>query len=348
LDLDSTIVDIIAELTKLPPALKVWRTPVSDILYDSRLFQSNSVVSLKWKPIIKALFDSDKTSFGELLSMFGIFTYRALPLRLSRSYRYCAIYQHLRQPGERDAGSVSQFTPAVARLVRRGEESFLDSITQRTGEIGRHAAQRSLAHRAERGVPVHPGATLPPLAAQPDQFLAGHLDRTGKYFYVMHRHVHSPTLAVSDFRTNHRGRASRRVRGSPSHSLCEQMPGCTPHAANPRVPNVRPRFRFKDASKALTRVFRHQWMFVTDTVDAVFRPDEWSPEAMFDQLAEIVGSLPIPDARVSAPSPAFLRVELTMSMCGCRSAREQRMGMSRFRPSASHRSRRHSRCGGPF
>lgn len=41
-------------------------------------------------------------------------------------------------------------------------------------------------------------------------------------------------------------------------------------------------------------------MFVTDTVDAVFRPDDWHPEAMFDQLAEIVGSLPIPDARVSA------------------------------------------------
>lgn len=36
-------------------------------------------------------------------------------------------------------------------------------------------------------------------------------------------------------------------------------------------------------------------MFVTDTVDAVYRPDDWSPEAMFDQLADIVGSLPIPD-----------------------------------------------------
>lgn len=67
------MVDIIAELTKLPPALKIWRTPVSDILYDSRLFQSNSAVAIKWKPIIKALFDSDKMSFGELLGMFGVF-----------------------------------------------------------------------------------------------------------------------------------------------------------------------------------------------------------------------------------------------------------------------------------
>ncbi|PFH49049.1 hypothetical protein AMATHDRAFT_5245 [Amanita thiersii Skay4041] len=37
----------------------------------------------------------------------------------------------------------------------------------------------------------------------------------------------------------------------------------------------------------------HQWVFVTDTVDAVYRPDNWFPDAMMDQLAEIVGSLPV-------------------------------------------------------
>ncbi|KAE9401014.1 hypothetical protein BT96DRAFT_956680 [Gymnopus androsaceus JB14] len=36
----------------------------------------------------------------------------------------------------------------------------------------------------------------------------------------------------------------------------------------------------------------HQWMFVTDTVDAIYRPNDWFPEAMMDQLAEIAGSLP--------------------------------------------------------
>ena len=38
---------------------------------------------------------------------------------------------------------------------------------------------------------------------------------------------------------------------------------------------------------------RHQWIFITDTVDAVYRPDNWFPEAMMDRLAEIAGSLPI-------------------------------------------------------
>jgi len=39
----------------------------------------------------------------------------------------------------------------------------------------------------------------------------------------------------------------------------------------------------------------HQWIFITDTVDAVYRPDNWYPEAMMEQLAEIVGNLPVVD-----------------------------------------------------
>ncbi|CAE6407081.1 unnamed protein product [Rhizoctonia solani] len=36
----------------------------------------------------------------------------------------------------------------------------------------------------------------------------------------------------------------------------------------------------------------HQWMFVTDTLDAVYRPDAWAPASLMDQLAEVIGSLP--------------------------------------------------------
>jgi hypothetical protein len=43
----------------------------------------------------------------------------------------------------------------------------------------------------------------------------------------------------------------------------------------------------------LTPNFSHQWIFITDTVDAVYRPDEWFPEAMMDQLAEIASNLPV-------------------------------------------------------
>lgn len=35
-------------------------------------------------------------------------------------------------------------------------------------------------------------------------------------------------------------------------------------------------------------------MFVTDTVDAVYRPEDWSPESLLDQLAELVRDMPEP------------------------------------------------------
>lgn len=40
-------------------------------------------------------------------------------------------------------------------------------------------------------------------------------------------------------------------------------------------------------------------MFLTDTVDAVYRPEAWIPESIMDQLAEIIGDLP--DVRVGRP-----------------------------------------------
>jgi hypothetical protein len=54
---------------------------------------------------------------------------------------------------------------------------------------------------------------------------------------------------------------------------------------------------------------RHQWIFITDTVDAIYRPDDWFPEAMMDQLAEIAGALPVGVRQTLT----FVRLTLTRS-----------------------------------
>ncbi|RPD65070.1 hypothetical protein L227DRAFT_519769 [Lentinus tigrinus ALCF2SS1-6] len=46
----------------------------------------------------------------------------------------------------------------------------------------------------------------------------------------------------------------------------------------------------------------HQWIFITDTVDAIYRPDDWFPEALLDRLAEVVGALPVAESDVRPPS----------------------------------------------
>ncbi|KAH9920216.1 Dopey, N-terminal-domain-containing protein [Epithele typhae] len=48
----------------------------------------------------------------------------------------------------------------------------------------------------------------------------------------------------------------------------------------------------------------HQWIFITDTVDAVHRPEAWFPEALLDRLAEVVGALPVSEVRAH-PLPAI-------------------------------------------
>lgn len=55
----------------------------------------------------------------------------------------------------------------------------------------------------------------------------------------------------------------------------------------------------------------HQWAFITDTIDAVYRPDEIVPEAMLDQLAEIAGGLPPPQENAPNPPPVALDLLFT-------------------------------------
>ncbi|KAI0756510.1 Dopey, N-terminal-domain-containing protein [Daedaleopsis nitida] len=50
----------------------------------------------------------------------------------------------------------------------------------------------------------------------------------------------------------------------------------------------------------------HQWIFITDTVDAVYRPEDWFPDALLDRLAEVVGALPVTESD-ARPSASHLR-----------------------------------------
>lgn len=69
MDVDQTILSIIREMTKIPVAIKAWKTPVTELLSDNRLFNCTADAAEHWKPIVKTLFDTDKTAFPELLCM---------------------------------------------------------------------------------------------------------------------------------------------------------------------------------------------------------------------------------------------------------------------------------------
>lgn len=67
LDLDDGIIDVLQEMSRLPAATKAWRGIVSDAFGDTRFFNSTPETALKWKPLVRALMESDKQAFAELL-----------------------------------------------------------------------------------------------------------------------------------------------------------------------------------------------------------------------------------------------------------------------------------------
>ena len=69
MDIDTAVIAILQGMTRIPAALKSWRAPVIDLLNDNRFFNCNPEDAAKWRSIIKALYDSDKTAFSELLGL---------------------------------------------------------------------------------------------------------------------------------------------------------------------------------------------------------------------------------------------------------------------------------------
>ena len=71
LDVDDIILQMILEMSRIPAALKAWRSVVSDILSDNRFFNSPLEAGRGFRSITKALIDTDKTAFSELLGVVG-------------------------------------------------------------------------------------------------------------------------------------------------------------------------------------------------------------------------------------------------------------------------------------
>ena len=67
MEVEDPIIAIIQEMSHIPAALKLWRAPVVELFNDNRFFSSSVETAEKWKPIVKALFHSDKAAFPELL-----------------------------------------------------------------------------------------------------------------------------------------------------------------------------------------------------------------------------------------------------------------------------------------
>ncbi|KAJ7610904.1 Dopey, N-terminal-domain-containing protein [Roridomyces roridus] len=248
MDIDTDIVTIIQELTKIPAALKTWRPPVTELLNDNRLFNCSAGDAERWKPIMKSLFDQDKTAFPELLAKVAT------------------------------APSANIFTNREYEMLLRSLNIRRLSFVLFTGDKNHFLTL--LPSVQEKLVDILRNVTAPIVQSEVYLCIRVLLCRLSAHNLTSFW----PVLLTELYR------------------IFEQLMTTLPPDGSEDLQLILSASKCLDLLLTLqSEEFQiHQWIFITDTVDAIYRPEECFPEAMMDQLAEIVSSLPVSESR--APS----------------------------------------------
>ncbi|KAG6841563.1 hypothetical protein C0991_009598 [Blastosporella zonata] len=254
MDLDPPVLAIIQGMAKISSAIKAWKTPVTELLNDNRLFNCTANAAEPWKPIIKVLFDADKGAFPELLSKVAT------------------------------APSANIFTNREYEMLLRSLNVRRLSFILFTGEKNHFLTQ--LPTIQEKLVDIFRNVTAPIVQCEVFLCIRVLLCRLSAHNMTSFW----PVLLTELYR------------------IFEQTMAALPSDGSEDLQLILAASKCLDLLLVLqTEEFQiHQWIFVTDTVDAIYRPDNWFPEAMMDQLAEIVGALPVGERANGVTTPNLL------------------------------------------
>ncbi|KAI0639909.1 Dopey, N-terminal-domain-containing protein [Trametes polyzona] len=257
LDLDDEIIAIIREMTKISVAVKAWRTPVAESLNDNRCFNSTAEAGEKWLPMIKSLFDTDKTALPELLGK--ITTVPSANIFTNREYEMLLRSLNLRRLSYVILSAEKNHFLAQLPSI---QEKLVDTLRNVSAPIVQSEVYLCVRVLLCRLSPHNLSSFWPVILTELYRIFEQILDS---------------------------------IPGDGSEELGLILSAC----------------KLLDLLLVLqTEEFQiHQWIFITDTVDAVYRPDDWSPEALMDRLAEVVGALPagetsVPRSAAQVQTPA--------------------------------------------
>ncbi|KAG6817586.1 hypothetical protein H0H87_006963 [Tephrocybe sp. NHM501043] len=254
MDLDPPVLAILQGMAKFSSAIKAWKTPVTELLNDTRLFNCTTSAAEPWKPVIKVLFDADKSAFPELLSKVAT------------------------------APSANIFTNREYEMLLRSLNVRRLSLILFTGDKNHFLTQ--LPTIQEKLVDIFKNVTAPIVQCEVFLCIRVLLCRLSAHNMTSFW----PVLFTELYRIFEQAMAALPSDGSEDLQLILAASKCL------------------DLLLVLqTEEFQiHQWIFVTDTVDAIYRPDNWFPEAMMDQFAEIAGALPVGDGTNGVTTPNMI------------------------------------------
>ncbi|OCH88751.1 hypothetical protein OBBRIDRAFT_64803 [Obba rivulosa] len=252
LDVEDSILAILQELTRISSGVKAWKSPIVEVFYDNRCFNSTPQAGRKWRPMVKSLFDTDKAALPELLGK--ITTSPSANIFTNREYEMLLRSLNLRR---------------LSYVILSSEKNHfltqLPSIQEKLVDTLRNVSAPIVQSEVWLCVRV---------------LLCRLSPHNLSSFW--------PVLVTELYR------------------LFDQMLETLPSDGSEELGLVLSVCKLLDLLLVLqTEEFQtHQWIFITDTVDAIYRPDSFSPEAMLDRLAEVAGSLPAAEGDLQTPQTA--------------------------------------------
>ncbi|CDO73123.1 hypothetical protein BN946_scf185007.g177 [Trametes cinnabarina] len=240
LDLEDDVIAILREMSRINVAVKAWRSPVADALNDNRCFNSSAESGEKWMPMIKALFDTDKSALPELLGK--ITTVASANIFTNREYEMLLRSLNLRRLSYVMLSAEKNHFLAQLPSI---QEKLVDTLRNVTAPIVQSEVYLCVRVLLCRLSPHNLSSFWPVILTE-------------------------------------------------LYRIFEQILENVPSDGSEELGLILAACKLLDLLLVLqTEEFQiHQWIFITDTVDAIYRPDGWFPAALLDRLAEVVGALP--------------------------------------------------------
>ncbi|KAI9834967.1 MAG: hypothetical protein M1819_002690 [Sarea resinae] len=257
------ILDLLYQLARIPDAAKTWRRDIAEAFNDARFFSFPlSLVQGNWLPLLRQWALSDKDRMPELLSRLSAPTTAGIMFGVGASSARL----------EADRRTQLNLRRIALLVLAATEDNFVANLSSLQEKLVELMAATA--------------ATSPSSATRAEIFLV----------------VRSLVLKVSPI---HLAPLWPIITSELQAALSSIVPDTTNSATD-----VYNNISIFQACKLLDTLLTiapdefqlHEWLFVTDTIDAVYRPPGFSPIALVDELAEELGSSSItPTAGINSP-----------------------------------------------
>ncbi|KAI0964349.1 hypothetical protein AcW1_001188 [Taiwanofungus camphoratus] len=257
LDVEDSVLSIIREMTRIGAAVKAWRGPISEALNDNRCFNSTPDAGGKWRPMVKSLFDTDKTSLTELLGK--ITTSPSANIFTNREYEMLLRSLNLRRLSFVLLSSEKNHFLTQLPTI---QEKLVDTLRNVSAPVVQSEVYLCVRVLLCRLSPHNLSSFWPVILTE------------------LYRLLDQVLISLPSDGSEELGLilSACKLLDLLLALQTEEFQMCVHNQVHLDCTDL---------------MCRHQWMFITDTVDAVYRPDNWFPEAILDRLAEVAGARPV-------------------------------------------------------